>query len=408
MDSIDRNPSSRPATAGTGSLWLLLSCSIAAAAAAIALCAGLMARKIPPWMAVGAALAVFPLLPFLWHGVAEVGTKHRATAFLTGRSRLALRTLALALVVLGVSLGDLGPKQVTRNLQNLAGRIRGKPKATLEAPPVPIPAAGSLHGLESFIPADATLAVGLAGSVAMEQLLAAHGLDSREKLAALATCRIDLTNARLLIAARGRGTQMIVLRAPGIGEAGNLYCLVGVMGADQMQIRADGAGAARTLQVSGFHSRPLTFRLLDQATMIARDDTWQDTADQRLLSADAATAQGRLALPILRVDRTTPLWMVGVDETAHGTWDVALDSRQEGNLVSLHGTATPPSGEGDRAELSVRVPLAFVRALPESAVALGIRGVAAAVTAISAERSPPTVVPVPRAPAGPGSAAGAR
>jgi hypothetical protein len=150
------------------------------------------------------------------------------------------------------------------------------------------------------------------------------------------------------------------------------------------------------------------FRLLDPTTLIATDEGWQDTADQKLFADDLATARGRLALPLLRVDRTTPLWVVSVDETPEGTWDLALDSRQEGNLFRLQGSSTPPSGEGDRAQISVRVPLAFARALPESTVALGIRGVVAAIAATGAWQSPAKILPAPPKPTGSGHDAGAR
>jgi hypothetical protein len=401
MDSNDTNASSQSAPKGTQSFWLLLLCSAAGAVAAITMSAGLLARQSPMGLVAGAGLAIFPLLPLAWHAMAEAGTKNRAEALITGRSRFALRTLAVALVVLGVSLGDLGPKQAYRNLRDLGGQVWGKAAGRPKPAPVPVPAVASSHGLESFIPADATLVVGLAGSAAVQQLLAAYGVDTQEKLAALATCKIDLTNARVLLAARGRDTQMIVLRAPGITDEGNLYCLVGVMGPNRLQIRSDAKGVGKTLEVSGFLSRPLTFRLLDQATAIATDETWRETADQKLLAADGASARGPLAQPLLRVDRAAPLWLASVDETPEGTWDLALDSRQDGSDLRLQGSATPPSGQGDQATISVRVPLAFTRALPESAVALGIRGVLAAVVAASAGQSPAKVLALPPPPASP-------
>jgi hypothetical protein len=278
-----------------------------------------------------------------------------------------------------MSVGDLGPKRVGQNLRALAARIRAKPAA--KPGTVPFPAQAKFHGLEPFLPADASLAVGLAGSAAMEQILGAHGVDTRAQLAALGTCKIDFASARILVAARGRETHQIVVRAPGLGDERNLYCLVGVLGQEHLQLRTD--GNVRTLQVTGLRARPLLFRSLDLMTLIATDEDWQDTAGQKLFADDLATARGRLALPLLRVDRTTPLWVVSVDESGQGVWDLAIDSRQEGEQFKLQGSSTPPSGEADRAQFSVRVPLAFARALPESAVALGIRGVVAAVAATS-------------------------
>jgi hypothetical protein len=369
MDPSDKNGLPPPPSGGGGAL--LLVCSLVALAAAVVLCAGLLAQHGSLWLAIGAGLAVFPFLPLLWHGVAEAGN----TAPARSRRRFALRSLALALLVLLVSLGDLGPKRVGQNLRALAARIRAKPAARPGT--VPFPAQAKFHGLEPFIPADASLAVGLAGSAAVEQLLGAHGVDTRAKLAALATCKIDFTNARILVAARGRETHRIVVRASGIGDERNLYCLVGVLGQEHLQLRSD--GTSKSVQVTGLRARSLIFQLLDAMTLIATDEDWQTTAEQKLFADDLATARGFLAQPLLRVDRTTPLWVVSVDETGQGAWDLAIDSRQEGNLFKLQGSSTPPSGEGDRAQFSARVPLAFASALPESAVALGIRGVVAAV-----------------------------
>jgi len=399
MDTVDRNASSPSAPKGAASLWLLLLCSLAAIAAAVTMSAALLARQRPAWLAVGAGLAVFPFLPFLWHGLAEAGTRNRATALLTGRSRLALRTLAVALMVLGISLGDLGPQQVSRNLRSLAARLGASRMTAPTVTPLPGAPATTSHGLESFIPADATLVAGLAGASAVEHLLAAYGGDTRDKLSALATCKIDLTNARILVAARGHETQMTVVRAPGIADERNLYCLVGIMGPERMHIRSDGKGESKTLQVSGFFSHALTFRLVDEATMVATDEAWLGTANQKLFAADGATVQGPLAPPLLRVDRTAPLWVASVEETAQGTWDLALGFRQDGNLLKLRGSATPPSGEGDRAEISLRVPLAFAHALPASAVAFGIRGAMAAIMAAGGGKSATAAPPSPPAPA---------
>jgi hypothetical protein len=380
--------------------------SAAAIAVALVPCAGLLAQQSPAWLVVAAGLAIFPFLPLVWHGLAEAKRSDRAATPSASRTRFALRSLAVALVVLGVSLGDLGPRRVVQNLTDLIGRIHAKPAAKpAPAPPPSQPVAR--HGLESFIPADATLVVGLAGSAAMEQLLAAHGVDTREKLAALATCKIDLESSRILIAARGSETHMIVVRAPGIADERNLYCLVGVMGSDRLQIRTEGTGTSKGYLVNGFLSRPLRFQVLDPTTAIATDEAWRNSVDKKLFSTGAATAQGHLAPPLDRIDRAATLWAASVGETARGTWDLALDARAEGNMFRLQGSSIPPSGDGDRAEISVRVPLAFASALPEGAVALGIRGVVAAIVATGASLSPPKATPALPKSAGSPSGGGA-
>lgn len=383
-------------------LWLQVLGSLLAIAAALTLSAGLLAHQQPTWLVVGAGLAAFPFLPLLWHVLGEAGSKGRPMTS-SARTRFALRALAVGLVVLGVSLGNLGGKQVLGNLRGLTALVRSKPAKDAVPEIRPVTTAGARHGLESFIPADATMVVGLAGVSAVEQLLAAHGITARAELSALATCQIDFANARILIASRA-GAQMIVVRASGIGDERNLYCLVGVLGAGHVQMSSEGSAGAKTLRVSGLLSRALAFRTLDASTVIAIDEAWKDSEGKKLFAADGTTAQGRLGPPLLRLDRGAPLWMASADQTPQGEWDLALDCRQDGALLNLRGSATPPSGAADRAELSLRVPLAFVRTLPEQAVSLGIRGVVAATMAANA--APPPAPPAP--PATPPKDAGTR
>jgi hypothetical protein len=249
-----------------------------------------------------------------------------------------------------------------------------------------LPAPMTSFGLESFIPADASLAVGLSGAVAMQQLFAAYGIDTRDKLAALATCKIDFANARVLVASRGTGSHLIAVRAPGIGEDRNLYCLVGVMGPDRVQVTSEGLQGPKVLQVKGWASQPLTFRMHDETTMIATDPAWLATASKKLLALDGDTAPGPLSAPLGRVQLVAPLWIAGVNATLQGTWDLAVDARQEGSTFKLQGSATPPAGEGDRAQISITAPLSFASALPETAVTLGIRSV---MKVLAAAVSPP-------------------
>lgn len=384
MNPLDRTPPSSSRARGAASLWLLLSCSVVAIAVALLPGSAVFARRGPTWLAVGAGLAVFPILPFLWHGLAEARASARAVAPFTGRTRLGLRTLAVALLVLAASLAALGPKRALEHVTQLVARLHVRPsptKATLPPPAVPF-------GLEPLIPADASLAVGLAGPAVMQRL-AAYGVDTRERLAALATCKIDFANARVLIAARGTGTRMIVVRAPGITDARNLYCLVGVLGPDRVQVGTEVSDGGRILHVKGWSAQPLTFRVLDDSTMIATDPSWQATAAKKLFADEPDASKGRLAVPLGRVRLVAPLWIAGVTETPEGTWDLAIDASQEGNRFKLKGNVTPPSGEEDRADVSASVPLTFAAALPEAAMALGIRGAITAIAAATAASSAP-------------------
>lgn len=358
-----------PTDRGNPALLPVLACSIVAVAAALVPSASLLAEKRPIWLVVAAGLAAFPIVPLLWHGLAEARASARAAAPFSGRTRFAIRSLAVAFMVLAVSLANLGP---TRLIAQLRAPLAGRQVQTVakeKAPPVPTP-----FGLEAFIPADASLAVGLSGSVAMQQLLAAYGIDTREKLAALATCKIDFVSARVLVASRGAGSHLIAVRAPGIAEDRNLYCLVGVMGPDRVQVTSEGPQGARVVQVKGWSSQPLTLRMVDDTTMIATDPVWQPTAAKKLLARDVDSAPGPLTAPLGRVQLTAPVWIAGVKVTAQGTWDLAIDARQEGAALKVQGSATPPAGEGDRAQISLSTPLSFAAALPEAAVTHGIRG----------------------------------
>jgi len=400
MNQLDKSASPGNG-AGRGALGWVLGCAVVALAVAAVPAASLFAQRRPMWLAITALLLAFPLVPLLWHMVAEASARGPAAS--TAGARFAGRTLFVALVVLGVSLAHQGPKAAAANVRQLVRHWLGKPAAREVAQPPP----AEPFGLEPFIPADATLAVGLAGSAAMGQLLAAHGVDTRAKLAALATCKIDLGSARALVATRGSGTRMIVVRAPGLTEERNLYCLVGVMGPDRLQITPEAAGGGKTLQVKGLLSRPLTFRVLDPATLLARDEAWSDTSARQLFSEDGASASGPLAEPLGRVNRGAPLWVASIAETALGTWDLAIDSRQDGEVFKLRGSSTPPSGEKDRAEIAAQVPLGFAASLPETAASLGIRGLVAAIAASSAPASEPPPPPAPApapAPAAPAAA----
>ena len=396
--------SSHPATSRASSTWLLLFCSLVAIASALVPCSGLLAQRGPTWLVVGAVAAIFPVLPFLWHVLAEAKRSDRGAAPSASRTRFALRSLVLALLVFGVSLGDLGFRRVGQSFGDLIGRIRGKPEATPTPKPTPTVSPSRVvpsqpiarDGLESFIPADASLAVGLAGSEAMGQLLAAFGIDTRDKVAALATCKIDLQSARVLIAARGSGTHMIVVRAPGITDERNLYCLVGVMGSDRLQISPQAVGASKSYLVKGFFTRPLSFQVVDSTTVIATDEGWRATADKKLFSAGANIAEGRLAPSLNRIDRSAILWSASVNDTAQGPWDLAFDARLEENMFKLQGSSIPPSGDADRAEIAVRVPLAFASALSGGALSQGIRSLVTAAAATGASLSAPAkVLPTP-------------
>jgi len=379
-------------------LWLLLPSVAVSLTVALIPWVGLLSQKVPPWYAAGAALALGLVLPLAWHYWVEAGTGRSGGA---SKLRLSLRILAMAGLILGVSLCELGPRGVYRNLGVVFGRFtfltagRGTPSPTGS-----VSDAGTTvrPGLDGLIPADATLAVGLSGSAAMRQLLSAHGLDSREKLDAFATCKIDIENAQVLVAKRLDGAQLVVVRAQGIGDERNLYCLVGVVGSNRLQIQIEGTGSAKTFLVQGLLPRPLLFRPLDATTVAATDAVWLPTADRKIF-VDGSASPAPLAIPLRRVDRTAPVWSAGIVDSPSGIWDLAVDARLDGNHYRLHATSVPPWGDGDQAEFDGKMPLTFASALPEGALSVGVQGVVSALGATGLAMRPPSirVAPLPDA-----------
>jgi hypothetical protein len=385
MTDADPPPRQRFWSMLTGArLAFLIPCALIAIAIAFVPLSGLRALGRPLWLAIVAALVIFPLLPLAWHVLAERRYGGSAVTPQAVLFRLAARALGVALFALAVTLCTLGPHRLRANVMHLlrgrveAPQITAAPRA---APATPRPV--DRNQLEAFIPADATLVVSLSGSAAMQQLLTAHGVDTRERLAAFAKCKIDTEHARVLIAARGGGPQMIVVRAPGIADERSLYCLIGVLGNDRLQIRFLAKEPPARFEVSGLLGRSLTFHALDGETIGATDESWGDST-QKLFPAGGDIAEGRLASVLERLDRTATIWSASLTDTADGTWDLALDARAEGKELKLRGSSIPPSGAADRAELVLRVPLTFAAALPEGALAQGLRGVVMAVMATGA------------------------
>jgi hypothetical protein len=371
--------------------WLLIPCAPVAITCALIPFTSLRNRGAPLWLATAAALAAFPVLPLLWHALAErkraVEPGGPATA---GITRFALRCLALALLVLAVSLSSLGPGPVGEGLARLV-RPSGRSGALPAADPLRPGAAGrpeARHELESFIPADATLVLALSDAAALQPLLASSGLDANKKLAALQKCQIHTDAARILIVARGSGTRMIVVRAPGITDPRNLYCLVGFLGIDHLKLRFTSENAPVRFEVEGLFPGTLKFESVDERTVVTADGAWGDSQKKKLFAEPGSRAQGPLGTVLERVDRGARLWSAGLVQTDKGSWDLALHAKLEGTQVELHASSIPPSGASDEARLELRVPLAFAAALPAAALTDGLRGVVAALAAATAAGPP--------------------
>ncbi len=410
---MDSSSSLGGATGRRFGAWPLIVCLPVAIACALVPFAGVRALGGPLWLAIAAALAVFPLLPFVWHFLAErkrlAGEGPSAAPF----NRFGLRSLAVGLLVLAVAFSSLGPRPAGRQV---AGLFRRGKAAALDGPAPRPPEATPLrrrHDLEGFIPADANLVVALSDTTVLQQLLARSGGEPGRRAAALEKCQILVERASALIIARDGGTRLMVVRAPGVTDPRNLYCLVGFLGSDRLKVRFSSEKAPVRFEIEGLAPRPLKFQAVDDKTVVASDGAWGPTEQKKLFAGGDARPQGTLAAALERIDRGASLWAAGVVQTGKGPWDLALDARFEGTQMQLRGSSIPPAGEAERAELEMTVPFTFASTLPEGALADGIRGLISVIAAAGANlTAPPTPnahpAPAPARPRKPHDTEGAK
>jgi hypothetical protein len=358
-----------PAPASRRSWFPFASLPIAALLALVPL-ASLRALGAPTWLAIGAALAVFPVLPIAWHLLAEHPSPPlRPRAPL---DRLALRSLLIGLVVLAVSLSALGLRKSGGVLMGLwPGHKAGARRSTVTLPTGPT--GPRRHELESFIPADARMVVALSGSKVLADVLVAEHADARDRLGALEKCQIPFDGALLLIAVREKGTRLVVVRAPGITELRNLYCLIGVLGSSHVNLRFTSDHPPVSFEIDGLFPTPLHFSAVDDHTLVMSEGGWAAGVPKKLFT-DHDTVEGPLAAPLERLDRGANLWAAGVTGPEADVWDLALDAHLQDKRLRVHATSTPPAGSDDRAELEMTVPSAFAAALPRRALEEGLGG----------------------------------
>ncbi len=386
-------------------VWILLAaCLPLAVACALVPLTSLRTLGAPTWAAVAAAVALFPVLPVLWHLLAERKRSPANPGPGTALERVALRCLLVGAIALAISFANLGPRQVGTGLAGLFG-LRGRAAAPVADPRPGAPVATVFrHELENFIPADASLVVAMSGASVMQQLLASLGADTKKAVAALQRCQILTERAVILVATQDAGNRLVVVRAPGITDQRNLYCVVGFLGSDRMGLKFTRDRAPVRFELQGLLGQPLAFEAVDDRTVIASEGTWQDKAHKKLFPGGASQADGPLGPVMARVDRGAGLWAAGVAQTEKGPWDLSLDARFEGRELELRGSSVPPSGEADRAELRMHVPLPFAAALPQAALESGLRGVVTVIASAGARLAPaPATATAKPPPAGPGS-----
>jgi hypothetical protein len=382
------DPAIKPTSAPRRPPWTSILAAPVALAAAVVLFRTLRAQPAPVWLGVLAAVAVFPILPLAWHILAE----RRIGARFPLLDRFALRTLSLALVVLAVSLGTLGPRRVGTELTWFLHRPSSPAPALTPVPGDRPPAPPARNELESFIPPDARMVLALSDARLAQRFLTADGLDSKRTIAALEKCQISVDHAALLIATRGHDARLVALRAPGITDQRNLYCLVGFLGGDRLRVRVTSDSGPLRFEVDGLPSGPLKFKAIDEGTIIAAEGAWADTADKPkpadkpAADQPAADKPAPLEAVLARVDRGASLWSASIAGNDQHRWDLALDARFEGADFKLRGSSIPPSGPADRAEVQLRLPAAFTSALPPGTLRDAFRTTLTALTAIAAAR----------------------
>jgi hypothetical protein len=253
-------------------------------------------------------------------------------------------------------------------------------------------ATNARNELYPFVPADANLVIALSDPAALKHILAAQEPESQNRIAALEKCQIQVDHALVLIAGRDKNTHMVVVRAPGVTDQRNLYCLVGVLGNDKLKLRFTGEKEQVRFELDGLFATPMKFEVVDPQTIVAVDDAWRATAGQKLTALKSGM-ESPLAAALERVDGRAGLWSAVAVKTDKGWWDLALDVRFSGSGLDLRASSTPPSGPDHRSQMEMRMPAEFVSALPQAALENGLQGLFAVLAAASAGVPPSGKVP---------------
>ena len=349
---------------------------------------------LQPSLAVAAAALV--AVPVLWHVLAE---RQRRMAN-GGGTRLLWRCFAVNALLATGAIVSMGP-------QGAWSRARDHlPKRTVAVAPVApaLPVAPAVppskpvapgDGLEAFVPGDAIWALRLSGVQALQSMLAANGGDGHGKLEALKKCHIDLSSADVVVAARKPGEVMAIVRAPGLSDQGNLYCLVGALGNEQLVLRFDTNAAQPRFSATGLvPDATVTFAEITTNTLLMVAPSWKDLVEQRFAGKGAPMREGLLSEPFSRIDNKANVWAVGVAESDEGARDIAMNANVENAALMVHATAVPAAGRLQMAKLELTLPVDFLRTLPQNAWWHGARGVFEAVLN-NAPAPAPAAAPAP-------------
>lgn len=369
-----------------GALALLLSC-----AAAFLLYANARVLGWPSQHSLAVAAVALVAVPIVWHVLAE----RQRRVVDGGMTRLLWRCFAVNALLAAGAIVSLSPQgawsrardHLPRRNVAVAPVAPASPVAPALPPSKPV-APGD--GLEAFVPGDATWALRLSGTQALQSLLAANGTDGQEKLEALKKCHIDLESADVVVAARKPGEVMALVRAPGLSDQGNLYCLVGALGNERLVLHFETNAPRPRFTATGLvPDATVTFAEVTANTLLMVAPAWKDLVEQRFAGKGAPMREGILAEPFSRIDRKARVWAVGVAESNDGARDIAMNATVQNATLAVHATAVPPAGRTQMAKLELTLPLDFVGTLPQKAWWQGAQGVWQAVL----NNAPPPAVP---------------
>ncbi|HEY0705908.1 MAG TPA: hypothetical protein VGG33_03885, partial [Polyangia bacterium] len=340
----------------------------------LVLVSGLRALGVDGWLAFILATALLGLAPLVWHLLAE--RQRRLGSSLGVADRFAVRAGTVSLLALVATLANVGPRTAGERVYALVKswstpKPAEKPKEPALLPVTPKTPAR--HELESFIPADAGLVVALSGPAMLGHLLTQQSGQVKNGLEALGKCQIGVDRARVLIAAKNHDTRMIVVRAPGITDQRNLYCVVGILGSGNVALRITNERSPLRFEVTGLMARPMKFEGVDGETVVMVDEGWAASANKKLF-VGADSAQGPLGPIIGKADRGASLWSAALGQTETGPVDLIFEASPRDSLLHMHASAANPAGTEPRAEFTARVPVGFVNALPAAALTQGIGG----------------------------------
>jgi hypothetical protein len=359
---------------------------------------GLRALGMDAWVGAAIAIVILGLAPLIWHLLAE--RQQRLGSAFGVADRFAVRAGTVALLVLTATLAAVGPRATGQRLYALVRTwSTAKPAPSTDAPTLlPVtPKTPARHELESFIPADAGLVVALSGPTMLGHLLTPQSGQVKNGLEALGKCQIGVDRARVLIAAKNHDTRMVVVRAPGITDQRNLYCVVGILGSGNVALRITNEKAPLRFEVTGLMARPMKFEGVDGETVVMIDEGWAASANKKLFVGSDA-AQGPLGPIIGKADRGASLWSAALGQTETGPVDLVFEANQRDSRLHLHASAASPAGSEPRAEFDARIPPAFISALPAAALANGIDGFVKIASALAGGIPAAPTPPTPPAP----------